>query len=113
MRNFWNAVIYFLGGAVIALVFLGILGYGAYEQGKIQASRNLNENYALTTFVIETDAKNDLVILEDGNGNLWQFRGVEDWEVGDCASLTMNDNGTPEIYDDVIVNARYSNFTAN
>ncbi len=66
------------------------------------------ERYALTTYVVEVDRDNDIVTCEDYNGNLWEFYGCEDWEVGDCASLLMNDQGTPSIYDDAIEDTHYS-----
>ena len=69
------------------------------------------ERYALTTEIVEIDLDNDIVTCEDFNGNLWEFYGVEDWEIGDCASLLMNDQGTPSIYDDAIEGAHYSAWT--
>ena len=69
------------------------------------------EYYALTTCVVEVDRDNDIVTCEDSNGNLWEFYGCEDWQEGDCASLLMNDQGTPSIYDDAIEGARYSAWT--
>ena len=68
------------------------------------------KTYALTTQVVQVDYENDLVVCEDFNGNLWEFEGTEDWMYGDIASLVMNDMGTPEIYDDEIVSARYSGY---
>ena len=67
--------------------------------------------YALTTQVVEIDAENDAVIVEDSNGNLWEFYGAEDWQVGDCASLIMNSRGTVGVEDDKIEDARYSAWT--
>ena len=58
------------------------------------------EQYAMTTVVVELDENNDEVICIDFNGNEWVFEGVEDWMVGDIASMVMNDCGTPIIYDD-------------
>lgn len=66
--------------------------------------------YALTTQVVQLDYENDLVVCEDFNGNLWEFSGCEDWMYGDIASLVMNDMGTPSIYDDEIISARYSGY---
>ena len=45
--------------------------------------------------------------VEDSNGNLWSFNGVEDWQVGDGCALIMHDNSTSEIVDDTIVSTRY------
>jgi len=64
--------------------------------------------YALTTKVVAIDQEADIVTCEDCNGNLWQFSGVEDWEVGDCASLLMESHGTKKIEDDTIEDVRFS-----
>ena len=69
---------------------------------------NPANTYALTTEVVELDRKNDIVVCEDFNGNLWEFYGCEDWQIDDIASLLMDNNGTPTIYDDEIVSARYN-----
>ena len=59
--------------------------------------------YPLTVQVVELDHDADVVVCVDETGNCWEFYGVEDWQVGNFASLLMDDNGTTEtIYDDVI-----------
>lgn len=55
----------------------------------------------------DVDVKNDLVTVQDVSGDLWQFFGVEDWEIGDKCAMLMDDQGTENIYDDVIVSVRY------
>ena len=67
--------------------------------------------YALTGVVVELTAKSNEVVVEDYNGNLWAFCGIEDWQVGDCASLLMDDQGTDSVLDDVVLSARYSAWT--
>ena len=37
----------------------------------------------------------------------WQFKGVEDWGIGDVCSCIMSDNGTELIDDDKIVKVKY------
>lgn len=81
------------------------------HHNNLEKTPEIPQNYALTVKVVSIDLENDLVTCEDCNGNLWQFFGVEDWEVGDSASLLMNDSGTPEIWDDVIENVKYNNWT--
>lgn len=66
--------------------------------------------YPTTMVVTEIDDTNDLVILEDFNGNEWSFYGAEDWQVDDIASVIMSTNGTADIYDDKIMIARYSGY---
>lgn len=71
------------------------------------------KTYALATVVIDVDRQADAVTVEDFNGNSWTFCGAEDWDIGDCAALTMNDNGTGKIADDTIESATYSGWTLN
>ena len=64
-------------------------------------------NYPLSCVVSGVDLDNDIVGAVDFNGNLWEFEGVEDWQEGDIVAFIMNDNGTEEIFDDVIVDLKY------
>lgn len=64
--------------------------------------------YPLTVQVIKLDRNADIVACVDGAGNCWEFYGVEDWQVGDFASLLMDSKGTSSIYDDEIITARYA-----
>ena len=66
-----------------------------------------NENYYPTVFIV-TDIHNDEVSLKDYNGNIFCFEGVEDWAIGDICSAIMDNNGTQDITDDIIVSTRYS-----
>jgi hypothetical protein len=74
-------------------------------------TEQVNNYYALTAQVVKIDRAQDIVTVEDSVGNLWEFYGVEDWEIGDCASMVMDDMGTDRIYDDEIVNVRYAAWT--
>lgn len=64
--------------------------------------------YAMTCEVVELDHENDLVILIDSNGFKWVLEHTEDWQVGDCVSLLMDNNGTSEIFDDSIISMTYN-----
>ena len=74
-------------------------------------SQPVAQTYANTGRVMAISAGTDTVVVEDYNGNLWAFYGVEDWQEGDCVSLVMSDAGTEEIYDDEILSVRYSGWT--
>lgn len=50
-------------------------------------ANQISHLYPLTTTV--TEINNDTVTVEDSNGNLWSFNGVEDWQVGDGCALIM------------------------
>lgn len=67
-----------------------------------------NENlYPLSTVVFRTNLATDTVTVEDFNGNLWQFTGVEDWMEGDICACIMDSKGTRLIKDDEIVSVQY------
>lgn len=79
----------------------GIL-YNAATQASIEYSQVLE--------VIEVN--DDLVYLIDCNGNEWIWEGAENWKVGDFSAAIMNTNGTEIIYDDIIVELRYTRIPA-
>lgn len=83
----------------------------AKAEGEVDVAKGNTNYYALTTRVVELDRESDVVTVEDSVGNRWQFCGVEDWEVNDCASLLMWDNGTETIFDDEVHGARYGAWT--
>lgn len=66
------------------------------------------ELYPMTARVYMVDEFTDTVTVETFTGFLFSFEGVEDWAEGDCCALIMDDFGTAEISDDLIVSARYS-----
>lgn len=48
---------------------------------------------------------NDCVTVIDGRGEEWQFFG-DGFKVGESIIITMDTQGTPEEYDDTIINTR-------
>lgn len=63
--------------------------------------------YAVVAEVVELDYSKDEIVFRTWNGFDYRYKGIEDWCIGDAASLCMNDNGTDFVMDDKIVNARY------
>ncbi len=59
------------------------------------------EMYSSCGFV--TEIADGLITVEDMDGNIWQFMGTNDWEVGDFCSMVLSDESTIEVYDDVIL----------
>lgn len=102
MKTFGRIIVILL---VVFALALPVLMYAEY-QTEAKAEHSV---YPLTVQVVELDRENDVVTCVDGAGNGWEFYGVEDWQVGDFASLLMDNNGTTEtIYDDVITMAHYA-----
>lgn len=65
------------------------------------------EEYPLTTRVYAVDPDADIVTVETFTRMLYAFKGVDDWMEGDCCSVIMDDNGTPNVIDDKIISVRY------
>ena len=103
MKNFVDDVIVpFVSGALIVLFMFGLW---AISQN---ATENEAKIYGKISHVVALDREDDVVIVEDELGHLWEFYGVEDWQVDDCVVLVMNDQGTQVMEDDVIVSTTYS-----
>jgi hypothetical protein len=94
-------------------VLTDVCQYSEKEAMSIMVSRHgsIETLYPKTFTVSAVDLDNDMVFLVDYNGNEWAIYGIEDWMEGDVASAIMSDNGTPDsIYDDKIVDIRYSGY---
>ena len=65
------------------------------------------DEYPQSMTVVQIDEATDTVTCEDATGNLWQFKGIEDWFIGDIAAMIMDSKGTAEISDDEIITIRY------
>lgn len=92
----------------LLLLLIPVLLLAGFLIGQASGSSRTKRCYALTTQVIAVDRPSDLVYAQDFNGMIWSFYGTEDWEIGDCCSLLMDGMDTALIYDDQILNARYS-----
>ena len=66
--------------------------------------------YPETFIVVAVDQDHDFITLQDFNGFTWNWNGCEDWMVGDIASAIMNSKGTEEIFDDEIMELKYSGY---
>ena len=94
--------------AIIAIVALTAIACGRVET---VVETKTNTLYPKTGAVTSIWKDDDVVTVMDCNGYLWDFCGIEDWQVGDTCSMIMDSNGTADIYDDTIVMVQYSSFT--
>ena len=92
--------------AVMAALVCLAVGSG-FAMDKATERKQVENLYSLSTVVTEINIKDDSITVEDSNGNLWDFYGIEDWEVGDGCSLLMDNNGTENIEDDIIISTQY------
>ena len=106
-----NKVDNFMATLLLVIVGAALLWAGLTASSPKTSQAPKHEYYALATVVVELAPKDDLVIVEDSNGNLWAFYGVEDWQVGDNANLLMDTQDTESVYDDAVVGATYAQWT--
>ena len=90
--------------AAVLVIFMGFIVAGLWYTATAKTQTNV---YPLLTTVTEVDKDKDLVTVEDNNGFIWQFEGVDDWEEGDLCNCLMNSKGTEKIFDDEIMMTRY------
>lgn len=80
-----------------------------------EATAPESEAFYPQTFIVTEVAESgesQLVTIETVTGFLYQFESdAGDWTPGDLCACIMNDNGTPEITDDIVIDARYSGIT--
>lgn len=69
--------------------------------------------YASTAVITGFNEPQDQVIVTTAGGYEYSFYGIEDYFLGDYVSLMMGNNGTPDISDDVIIDADYAGFTVD
>ena len=68
----------------------------------------LDTIYPRTAIVTEINYETDTVVVTDNVGYMWEFTEVDDWCLGDIASMIMDTKGTESITDDVILSVRYN-----
>lgn len=67
-----------------------------------------NHIYGRLAIVTDLDFDEDLVSVKDWCGLVWQFYGIEDWNIGDFVNLILYDNLTEDsIFDDLIIRTLY------
>ena len=105
--------------AIITCIFSGCAGADAErvskeietELNESNARPDLPEGYYPTVLeVIAVNYTDDIVYFENSVHYQYSIVGADDICVGDAYSAIMYDNGTPKIYDDIIVSLRYSSY---
>lgn len=70
-----------------------------------------SEFYPRCAVVTEINESDDLVTCKDFAGVIWQFYGIEDFDIGDLVGMILWDCGTPDsIFDDEIIDAVYGGY---
>jgi len=110
MKNATTLVIALL---ILALATFATLFVVTLVNRPAETTTDLSETHTLYPYagvVCNLDYENDIVTIGNGADTFgWSFYGCEDWELGDLCAVIMDDNGTPDnVYDDIVVQARYS-----
>ena len=103
-------IVIIIWAIVSVLVVIGTNLIATATHTRVEDLEQTNGTYVLHTQVVGVDYEADVVACVDTVGNVWEFYGVEDWQEGDFAVLTMNTNGTKTIYDDEIASAVFEIF---
>jgi len=101
----------------ICLILLGCVGCIA-KMPKANAETGTEVTDATTTekvrsthpkamIIVAVDREADIVTLSTCSGLLYEFYGVQDYEEGDIVALIMDDNGTEDVRDDIILAHQY------
>lgn len=100
--------------SLLALTALATIAAGSIKataQTEITRGVNLSGIYPAVFQVYEIDREYDILYLMTPNGHDWEYKGIEDYMVGDITTAIMYDNGTPDdITDDIILNMRYAGY---
>lgn len=80
---------------------------------------SMNGNYypltgIITSIVPDSDSRENVITLECGNGNMFQFTDSTnaDWDVYDLVSCIMDNKGTPVVHDDKVITTMYAGYTS-
>ena len=92
--------------AVLIVISTNLIATNTHT--RVEDLEHTDYTYVLRAQVVGIDKKADVVACVDTAGNVWEFYGVEDWQEGDLATLTMDACGTTNIFDDKIVKVEYN-----
>jgi len=67
------------------------------------------ETYNRVGFICDIDEDNDLIIIMDSVGLIWEWEGIEDFDIYDAVVFNLYPQGKPEyILDDVMGQPTYT-----
>lgn len=93
------------------MIFIGLIGMlGA---GLATSQKESTENlYADCGVILEDPGENVTITMQDGNR--FSFENVDgDWMTGDIVSVIFDSKGTAKVFDDEIIDYRYSGWISD
>ena len=97
-------------GIFLAVMAFTIADAGAYAEEPVDRTEGLYpQTFIVTAVTPEAPTETQLVTIETVTGFMYEFYSdAGDWMPGDLCACIMDDNGTPEIIDDMVIDANYS-----
>ena len=89
-------------------ILLLIAVYGIIVSMTTETATETASIYAKTAKVVYLDYNTDLVTVQDNKGFLWCFYGIGSYQINDYVKLTMSNNNTDIIFDDIIISIQYT-----
>ena len=81
----------------------------SFSSGYLLSRSTLYPETGIITDVTQTDTGTYEIIFETSNGNIFSFYTDDcDLYVGDLISILMDNNGTEIVYNDTIIDHKYS-----
>lgn len=94
---------------IVLLAFVSAIWFSAKSNND---SKSTVEEYADCGLVIEVN--DSLITYQTQNGNVFTFLCEDEtFYVGDLVATIMCDNGTQEVFDDIVVGSRYVGWIDN
>ena len=90
---------------LLAIVILSCVLFSVVSSSAEQI--NVDNVLVRVGTIVEIDEENDVVVVMDTVGMLWEFEGIEDYMLDDTVALLMDKNNTETIFDDIIVRVFY------
>lgn len=95
----------------ILLILLGCVGCIAKMPKATDTEVRESSVYPKAMVVVAIDRETDIVTLSTCSGLLYEFYGVLDYDEGDIVALIMDDNGTENVTDDIIISNQYAGWS--
>jgi len=92
--------------AILGLISAGIIAT-LNPTSEITPNVTPNVTNLYPTCGVVTEVTESEMTFADFSGNLWTVLDPQDYEEGDRIAAIMDDNGTPIIYDDIVVSTKY------
>lgn len=84
----------------------------SFSSGYLFSRSTLYPETGIVTDVVYTSEKTFQITFETFNGHEWVFYSEDgDWFINDSISVLFDNNKTETIYDDIIIDTKYSGFT--